>query len=314
MDLPDHLLPFVEALVGRFELTSAEVAREAGVDLDHARRLWRALGFPPVADDAKLFARSDVAILTAIRELLARHQIEPSALVQLTRLTGRSLAQIADAQLGVTDRWLPEGAPGPAAVASFVEELEQMLSYAWRRHLLAALLRRAVTPTSAEASIAVGFADLVGFTTLSQMLDATELAALVDRFEAIAYEHIPERGGRVVKMIGDEVMFSADDGVAAVEIGLALANAHTRDPDLPEVRVGLARGPTVAWDGDLFGPTVNLAARLVNVARPGTVLVDDGLGEALVDVPGFALRHLRPVRLQGIGRVRSWVVRRAKER
>jgi adenylate cyclase len=314
MEPPEQALSFVEALVGRLELTSAEVAREAGVDLDAARRLWRALGFPPVADDAKVFARSDVAILGSIRELLARHQLEPAALLQLTRLTGRSLAQIADAQVGTTERLWPEGTPDPEAVASLVAQLERLLDYAWRRHLLAALLRRAVTPTSAETSLAVGFADLVGFTTLSQMVDATELAGLVDRFEAIAYEHIPERGGRVVKMIGDEVMFSADDGVAAVEIGLALADAHTRDPDLPELRVGIARGPTVAWDGDLFGPTVNLASRLVNVARPGAVLVDDGLGATLADVPGFALRHLRPVRLRGIGRVRSWVVRRANAR
>jgi adenylate cyclase len=252
-----------------------------------------------------------VAILSAIRDLVARHELDPGALLQLTRLTGRSLARIADAQVGATDRWQPEGA-GFADVASFVAELERVLGYAWRRHLLAAALRRAVTPSTTGAIVAVGFADLVGFTTLSQMLDAADLAALVDRFEAVAYEHIPERGGRVVKMIGDEVMFSADDGVAAVEIGLALAEAHTRDPDLPEVRVGLARGPAVAWDGDLFGPTVNLASRLVNVARSGTVLVDDGLGAALADVPGFALRHLRPLHLRGIGRVRSWVVRRAE--
>jgi adenylate cyclase len=311
MQLPDHLRPIVEALIGRLELTSGDVAREANIELDDARRLWRALGFPPVPDDARVFARADVEIVAAIRDLLARHRLEPAALFQLTRLTGRSLARIADAQIGATDQWLPEGMNDPAAVAGFAAELERLLGYAWRRHLLAALLRRAVTPGAAEAATAVGFADLVGFTTLSQVLDATELAALVDRFEAIAYEHIPERGGRIVKMIGDEVMFSVDDGVAAAEIALGLADAHARDPDLPAVRVGVARGPVLAWDGDVFGPTVNLASRLVNVARPGTVLVDDALGAELQDVPGLALRHLRPVRLRGIGRVRTWVVRRA---
>src|SRR5262249_2169573 len=138
-----------------------------------------------------------------------------------------------------------------------------------------------------------------------------ELTAMVDRFEALAYEHIPERGGRVVKTIGDEVMFAVDDGSFAADIAVALVEAHARRTDLPDVRVGLAHGPTLAWEGDLYGPTVNLASRLVAFARPATVLVSDALGQDLREAPGLTLRHLRPVRLQGIGRVRSWVVRPA---
>src|SRR4030095_13516534 len=154
--------------------------------------------------------------------------------------------------------------------------------------------------------------DLCGFTSRSQALDARELAAMVDRFEAIAYEQIPERGGRGVKTIGDEVMFAADDATAAAEIALGLVEAHARDPELPDVRAGLARGPVLAWEGDLFGPTVNLASRLVHFARPGTVLVADELGEQLRDEPAFALQHLRPVQLQGLGRAASWVPGRKK--
>jgi adenylate cyclase len=146
---------------------------------------------------------------------------------------------------------------------------------------------------------------------MSQALDARELAAMVDRFEAIAYEHIPERGGRVVKMIGDEVMFAVDDGAVAADIAVALVEAHARDAALPDLRVGLATGPVLSWEGDLFGPTVNLASRLVNLARPATILASDELGERLGDDPRFTLRHLRPVKLHGIGRVRAWVLRRA---
>ena len=112
-------------------------------------------------------------------------------------------------------------------------------------------------------------------------------------------------------MIGDEVMFAVDEGVVAAEIGLALVDAHVRDPELPDVRIGLASGPALAWEGDLFGPTVNLASRLVNYARPRAVLVSEQLGEQLKDNPQFVLRHLRPARLQGIGRVGMWVLRRA---
>jgi len=181
----------------------------------------------------------------------------------------------------------------------------------WRRHLLASLRRRASLAAEGDSRLAVGFADLVGFTPLSQALEPHELAVTVDRFEAIAYEHVPEHGGRVVKTIGDEVMFATEDPVAAAEIALSLAEAYHHEKDLPGVRVGLAAGPVLAWEGDLYGPTVNLASRLVNLAHANSVLVSDELGATLRDVPGFALKHLRAVHLQGLGRARSWVLRRA---
>ena len=102
-----------------------------------------------------------------------------------------------------------------------------------------------------------------------------------------------------------------DDGAVAAEIALSLVEAHARDTKLPDIRVGLSSGPTLSWEGDVYGPTVNLASRLVNLARPRTVLVSDDLGQQLSDTPAFALHHLRPVSLQGIGRVRVWVLRRA---
>jgi adenylate cyclase len=310
-----------EALLGKTAFTSGEVARAAGVELDDARRLWQALGFPPVPDDERLFTGADVDILRTARTLIEQGN-DPAVLVQLARVTGQSLARVADAQLTAAaerlERLRSAEAPGDVAFAALAERievlapgLERFLDYVWRRHLLAGLLRLSATP-EADREQTVGFADLVGFTSMSQALDARELAAMVDRFEANAYEQIPERGGRVVKTIGDEVMFAADDAAAAAEIALGLVEAHARDPEVPDARAGLARGPVLAWEGDLFGPTVNLASRLVNLARPGTVLVAEELGEQLRDDSRFALRHLRPVRLQGIGRVPSWVLRRAR--
>jgi adenylate cyclase len=244
-------------------------------------------------------------------------------LVQLTRVTGQSLARIADAQ--VTDTVLrlqqrakettPELARGEliARIHVLTAGFDQLMGYVWRRHVLAAVLRLAATPSAADRTLTIGFADLVGFTALGQTLEPKELAAVVDRFEAVAYDHIVERAGRVVKMIGDEVMFAVEDDAAAAEIALALVDAHARDDTLPDVRVGLASGPTLAWEGDLFGPTVNLASRLVNLARPRSVLVSDELGERLKSLPQFELRHLRAVRLQGIGSVRLWVLRRGSQ-
>jgi len=200
-------------------------------------------------------------------------------------------------------------APDVEALVPRVARLEPFLGYVWRRHLVAALFRTSAAHAASEGTrMVVGFADLVGFTEIAAQLGSAELSAFVERFEAHAYERIPAFGGRIVKTIGDEVMFAVADGQSAARIALALVAAYAADAMLPDVRVGLASGPTVAYEGDLFGSTVNLASRLVALAHPGTVLVSDELGEELAGDPAFALRRLRP-RLKGLGRVRAWVLR-----
>jgi adenylate cyclase len=311
----------VHSLIGDPEWTSAEVAARAGVDLAQARQLWRALGFPPAPEDQPIFTRSDLAMLQAVQHLLQERGAQPQVILQLTRVTGQSLARVAAAQVAANAERFEQAGESAAGLAQMVAEieatvpvLEPFLSYVWRRQLLAAMLRFGAASEEAPPggrAQAVGFADLVGFTAISQQLSERELAEMVDRFEALAYEHIPERHGRVVKMIGDEVMFAADEPAVAADIALALVDAYAGDKALPEVRVGMAIGPVLSWEGDLFGPTVNLASRLVNIARPGTVLVSEDLGEQLRACPTYALRHLRPLRLKGIGRVRFWVLRPA---
>ncbi|MBI3784130.1 MAG: adenylate/guanylate cyclase domain-containing protein [Deltaproteobacteria bacterium] len=311
-----------KTLIGEPELTSLDVATRAGIEIGKARRLWRALGFPPVPDEERAFTQSDVAVLQGICSLIHQQSMEEQVLLQLTRVTGQALARIAEAQVAsAVDRFAgtAEGI-GPEPVGSVTDtlaalapQLEPFHAYVWRRHLLAALLRFAATTgqqSVSDRTLVVGFADLVGFTAISQQLSERDLAALVDRFEALAYEHIPEQGGRVVKMIGDEVMFSIAGAQVGADLALALLEAFKRDPTLPEVRVGLAIGPTLSWEGDLFGPTVNLSSRLVNLARPGTVLISEELGQEIEPLAAFELRHLRPLALKGIGRVRSWVLRR----
>jgi adenylate cyclase len=320
--LPDTWHALSRLLLGEPELTAAEVARQAGVDLEYTRRLWTALGFPPVPDDERVFTRSDVAMLAGVRRLVDQLGGAGDVMLQLTRVTGQALAKVAEAHVAtsVDQLNLSHIAAEPdrvtsALVAGFeplLPMLEPFLSYVWRRHLVAAMFRVAAadsTDATRSGALAIGFADLVGFTAISQQLDAPELAALVDRFEALAYEHIARRGGRVVKMIGDEVMFSADTPAVAAGIALALVAAYAGDAALPEVRVGLAHGPALSFEGDLFGPTVNLASRLVNIARPGTVLISEDLATQLQDAPDFTLRALRPLRLKGIGRSNVWVLR-----
>jgi len=160
--------------------------------------------------------------------------------------------------------------------------------------------------------MAVGFADMVGFTLLSQHLGQNELAAVVSRFEALAHDTVVASGGRVVKMIGDEVMFVVQTATMAAEIGLSLSEAYAGDDLLSDVRVGLAVGPVLVQDGDYYGPVVNLASRLVGVANPGTVLVSGEVREALgaEGAHGFETRALRPRTLKDMGLVQPWKLSR----
>ena len=132
-------------------------------------------------------------------------------------------------------------------------------------------------------------------------------------------------GGRVVKMIGDEVMFVVPTATGAASIGLSLAEAYAGDELLSDVRVALAIGPVLVQDGDFYGPVVNLASRLVGVANPGTVLASDEFrlalesehvadGEASADGAGrpeFAMRPLRTRNLKDIGRIQVWKLSRS---
>lgn len=314
------------SVLGEPELTSQDVATAAGVDLAQARRLWRALGFPPVPDDRPFFAASDAETLRAVQQLFSGGLLDPEVVVQLTRVTGQALARLAEAQVSaLAERIERARAAGQldvepetalwAATEALVPAYEPFLNYVWRRHLLATAWRygtAAEATAESSGALVVGFADLVGFTATTQELDEHELAAMVARFETLVFEHVPEHRGRVVKMIGDEVMFCTEQVGDAMEIALSLAAAHEHDATLPDIRIGLAMGPTLSWQGDLFGPTVNRASRVVNVARPGTVLLSEELVEPVRSAGDYTLRDIGGVRLRGIGKVRLSVVRRGR--
>jgi adenylate cyclase len=138
--------------------------------------------------------------------------------------------------------------------------------------------------------IAVGFADLTGSTALAARVDFTDLAAALEAFEQLATDVVHRYGGRVVKLIGDEVMFSAGDANAACAIANDLVDEASTRPELPPLRVGIAVGDVLNRAGDCFGPVVNLAARLVDRAEPDTVLL-----------PAAAAAELDPARFESSG-------------
>jgi adenylate cyclase len=139
--------------------------------------------------------------------------------------------------------------------------------------LLATRRARGASTDYTTLPLAVGFVDLTEFTARSAQLSPTDLLNLVLTFEADACDLVADHGGRVVKLIGDEVMFTAVDAEAACAIALGLL-ASVGSVDAPNPRGGLAYGPVIAHGGDLYGETVNRAARMADIAIPGEVLVD----------------------------------------
>jgi adenylate cyclase len=194
-----------------------------------------------------------------------------------------------------------------------IPAMAKLLEFVWRRQVAAGVQRNMMLRSHGLApgqspNLAVGFADMVGFTLLSQHLSDDELAAVVRRFEELSHDIVTRARGRVVKMIGDEVMFVVDRVSEAARIGIELADAYADDDLLSDVRVGLTCGPVLLRDGDYFGPTVNLAHRIVNIAHPGTVLMSDDFHNALEEESPaeFSARPLRPRLLRDLGRVQLW--------
>ena len=309
------LLPFLDD-EARFGIE--DLAKFSGIDTEPLLDFWRALGFPVPRPGEQLFTDSDVEMLSTIVGLIADGSVEPETARQFARVIGSSLERIAAAQIDVWLRTAEDDTlsqvPNVDATARSLEVaalIPHILELVWRRRLMAEARRRLTLVESDEASgdVCVGFADLVGFTSQTQQLATSSLAEVVRRFESIAYDVIPTFGGRVVKMIGDEVMFVNDDVENGCRTALELARRYREDEELSDVRVGLARGPVLDLDGDVYGATVNLASRIVSVAYPGSVVISQDVHDVVQEDETFTFTSLRTHYLKGIGRVPLWRMR-----
>jgi adenylate cyclase len=303
--------------------TSTEVADSAGVSLGAARRLWRALGFPDAGEDPA-FTDADLDALTLVAKLTSGDVVDFDTALRLTRAVGQTVARLADWQVAtlaerVENVEAGDDASGSRLLTAFqmaheVEPtFERLLVYAWRRHLAAAVTRVEALGAAEEelltVNLTVGFADLVSFTRLSNGLDVGTLGFLVESFESKAADLVAGLGGRVIKTLGDSVLFVTENATAGVETALQIVDAMSAEEGLPDVRVGLATGPVVTRLGDVFGSPVNLAARLTAVARRNRVIVDH---DTALRLPRdqFEARTLTARPLHGFGSVEPVAVRR----
>lgn len=308
----------------RPHLTAAEVAGETSDELAQAQRMWRALGFPEVALDEPAFTEADQAALATLRGAVEAGIIDADTATNLTRALGTTMARLADWEVSTLVPLLEQSAPGegisPTRLGSalrLVEQVnrpfEELLIYAWRRHLAAAVARVEALGAADEElkswEVTVGFADIVAFSALSNELGDERTGDLVEVFESRCADVIAAHGGRLIKSLGDSVLFVVEEVVAAYDIGEGIISVIGRDQRMPDVRVGLASGSVVTRMGDVFGPPVNLAARMTAVARRNRMIIDQATAD-LLPADRFDTRRLpaRPVR--GFGIVEPIAVRR----
>ncbi|MFD7961511.1 adenylate/guanylate cyclase domain-containing protein [Streptomyces zaomyceticus] len=272
--------------------TPFQAARTAGVSMELASRFWRAMGFADIGQ-AKALTEADVLALRRLAGLVEAGLLSEPMAVQVARSTGQTTARLAEWQIdsfleGLTEP--PE--PGMTRtevtyplVELLLPELEEFLIYVWRRQLAAAtgrvLVQAADDEEMVDRRLAVGFADLVGFTRLTRRLEEEELGELVEAFETTCADLVAAHGGRLIKTLGDEVLYAADDAGTAAEIALRLIETLSHDETMPALRVGIAFGTVTTRMGDVFGTTVNLASRLTSIAPKDAVLVDGALAEEL---------------------------------
>ncbi len=311
------------AIIGAVpELTGEQVADAAGLTVKQAQRLWRALGFPE-ADGATAFTSKDADALTRVASIVEDSHLDFDTIVRMTRAVGQTMDRLAEwevATLGAILDKAGSDVPMREEALRLVEVIgpnfEMLLTYVWRRHLAAAVTRMeslegAVDEQLAEAT--VGFADLVSFSALTNRLGEDEIGDLVEVFEGRSHDVVSRRGGRVVKTLGDSVLYMAPSPDAGVDIAWDVVNVIGRDARLPDVRVGVVTGAVVLRMGDVYGPAVNLAARLVGVARRNRVITDRHTAEALTS-DQYETRVLPARPLRGFGDLEPVAVRRTQER
>jgi len=289
-------------------LSAAVIARRTGWSAEDVVALWRTLGVAVPDADAAMFSERDAEV----SELALQFTDIGISNRELFRILGSSLARVAEAAVALYVQTIEPAMDAPdvdevtwaehvAHTAAKALQMGDAMGTIFAHHLRDAIDRqRRAQAEVADPTLfrlAVGFVDLVGFTPLSQHAEPSQLLALIGGFEARAFEVASAHGGRIIKHIGDEVMFVALDADAGCAIAHDLTTAHAEGI---EPRGGVVFGDVITRHGDYYGPVVNLASRLAELAIPGEVLVD--AATAAAGAHGFAFRPAGHRLLKGFDR------------
>ena len=312
-------LPVEFALGGGRRYSLTEVARRAGLQPPYVRSLMLALGYPNPRPREKLYTDEDVEVARVHRRFLDAG-LPREGTLDVARVIGQSMARSAaairlmagDALIRPGDTESDLGLRYAAAAQELVPLLGPVLDQQLRMHLREQATRDVVTRANREAGslagereIAVCFADLSGFTKLGEHLPADHVGGIGSRMTVIATE-VACPPVDLVKTVGDGAMLVSAEVDALLDAARSLTERVAKEGDaFPPVRVGVAYGRAVHRAGDWFGPAVNRASRIVDAAKPGTILVEESAQERAAERFTWAKRRRK--NLKGIdGRTRVY--------
>ena len=282
------------------DMSARDLAVCAGVDLETIERIYRVSGVPVIDPDEVRFGDEDVEFVRGLGNAIGGQFFEIDELGEILRVFGEAVGRIADAavamyQQGAHQRLMAttadelELARISIARASEATLLPRLLSALMGHHISEAAKRLAATTVDGSPSvrvIAVGFVDMVGYSTRSLEVSMGELSELVSGFENRSLDIVATGGGHTVKHLGDEVMFVANDAASGAAIAMNLIDAFSCDGDVVP-HGGVAFGPVVNRRGDYYGPVVNLASRIARQAVPGEILVSSDMASNLAGIDDF---------------------------
>ena len=317
------VLPIERLLAGEPKYTAEEVSDRSGVPIDVLERQWRSLGLAIGDRDEALLNADDIESAHRMRTLLDAG-IDEDAIAELGRTIAVAMSQFAAASRQIMAETYATGDDPEGEVSDRLAENVQTLfplvgptmDYVYRLHLREQL-RHAVFQSGDEdlgpaVVSTIGFADLVGFTSLGEELQPEQIGQVTGRLDEISRE-VATGPVRLVKLIGDAAMLAAPDTPSLLEAMHNLLEAMSDEGEgFPLIRAGVACGPVITRGGDFYGSPVNVASRVTGIARPGSMLVTDEVREQVEDSYRFSRagrKHLKGIH----GTVELYRCRRLEE-
>lgn len=315
-------------------MTMREMAEHLGVSIAEIDRFWTSCGFPKADPDTYMFTEQDAIAIAEWRQEFGEGALAPNTVTSLLRAQSYMADRLVLWQLEaiVTDFQERMDLDDTSArlvaldkIDQYIDLLQSQLGYAWRRQMAYLLLNtnrevemregKTAAPDSYPLDRCMGFVDMVAYTRRSSTMSGAALADLVQSFEMACRDVITTRGGRVVKTLGDAVLFVADELLVAADIVCAMVEFLNSRPEILPVRASLVHGRVVSRSGDIFGPPVNLASRLVDIAPRGQILMDATSAKQLQELDKKGFFSVRPATtqdLQGLGAVEGWLLTRGE--
>lgn len=296
-------------------VSARQISERTGMDLELLQRVLRAAGLPRIEDpDAEVHLRADGETAATLQKFVELG-LDPEDLVQVARTLADGLASAAEvirytglaavlqpgaSELNIAQRLQALVTKVEPLLGELVHDMLLLqLRHSMETEAVSASERAAGAPLPGARTIAVAFADLVGFTRLGEAVEPEQLERLANHLADLARE-VAVPPVRLVKTIGDAVMLVCPDAVLLLEAMLDLCDAAQADAGFPRLRVGLAYGEAVSRAGDWFGSPVNLASRVTGAARPGAVLVAESARDAIGDAVEFDWSYAGGKHLKGV--------------